>query len=180
MSSKNNSNIIGLLEFLADSIEQGKKVPITGKVIVDKNEVLEIIDEIMNFLPDEFKKAQWVMNEKDRILTEAKKEHEDMKIRTEQMIQQQVDTHDIVKEAEVKAQEIISRAQREAKEIRLGSRDYADKVLSDLENEMNEVSKQMINTIKIDVESITSKLYDDINKTSKSIRSNVKELRDMK
>lgn len=177
---KNNSNIIGLLEYLADLIEQGKKVPITGKVVVDKGELIEVIDEILNHLPDEFKKAQWVVNEKNRIISEAKKEHETMKEQTAEMMQKQVENHNIVKEAQLKAQEIVSLAQREAKEIRLNARDYADEILTQLEKEMEEVSATMVESIKTDVESITSKLYDDINKTSSSIRNNVKELRNMK
>lgn len=180
MSNNDRSDIIELLEYLQDLIEDAAKVPITGKVIVDKKEVMELIEQITNYLPDEFKKAKWVMNEKDRILSEAKKEHENIKNQTLDLMKKQVENHDIVKEAQIKAQDIISHAQREAKEIRLGARDYADEVLSQLENEIKESTSAALNKIKLDVEEMALKLSDDMEKTSSTIRSNVKELRDMK
>ena len=64
-------NIVELLEYLQDLIENSPKVPISGKTMVDRKEVLDVIDQIINYLPDQFKKAQWVMNERERILSEA-------------------------------------------------------------------------------------------------------------
>ena len=180
MSSADKANIIELLEYLQDIIEDAAKVPITGKVIVDKKEIIEIIEQITNYLPDEFKKAQWVMSEKDRILSEAKKENENIRAQTMDLMKKQIENHDIVKEAQLKAQDIISLAQREAKEMRLGARDYADEVLSQREREINETTNTALEKIKLDVEEMASKFTEDMNKTSSTIRSNVKELRDMK
>ena len=57
-------NVIELLEYLQEIVENSPKVPMTGKAMIDKKEIIEVIDQIINYLPDEFKKAQWVMNEK--------------------------------------------------------------------------------------------------------------------
>ena len=51
-------NIVELLEYLQDLIENSPKVPISGKTMVDRKEVLDVIDQIINYLPDQFKKAQ--------------------------------------------------------------------------------------------------------------------------
>ena len=72
-------DVIQLLEYLQEIIENAPKMPITGKVFIDKNEVLDIVDQIINYLPDEFKKAQWVLGEKERILNEANKEYDAIK-----------------------------------------------------------------------------------------------------
>lgn len=66
-------NIIELLEYLQDLVENSPKVPMSGKVMIDKREVVDVIDQIINYMPDQFKKAEWVMNERERILNEAKK-----------------------------------------------------------------------------------------------------------
>ena len=66
-------SVIELLEYLQDMVENSPKMPITGKTIIDKKEFDEVIDQIINYLPDQFKKAQWVVSEKERILEEAKK-----------------------------------------------------------------------------------------------------------
>ena len=114
-------NVIELLEYLQDMVESSPKMPITGKTIIDKKEFNEVIDQIINYLPDQFKKAQWVVNEKDRILQEAQKEFDNVKKETVEIMKQNVESHDIVREAKMRANEIIALAQRDAKAIRIST-----------------------------------------------------------
>lgn len=65
--------IFTLLEALEDILERSKKVPLSNRSIVDKEEILEIIKEIRIKLPDELKQAKWVKEERQRILLEARK-----------------------------------------------------------------------------------------------------------
>lgn len=173
-------NVIELLEYLQDIVESAAKVPITGKVVVDKKEVLEVVDQVINYLPDEFKKAQWVMTERERILGEAQKEYESVKKQTMDLLKKQVENHDIVKEANIRAQEVIASAQREAKAIRIGARDYADEILSQLEKEIEVKTTEILNIIKTNVETLATNMNDDMNKTAVTIRENIKELRSIK
>nr|WP_183279778.1 MULTISPECIES: ATPase [Clostridium] len=173
-------NVIELLEYLQDIVESAAKVPITGKVVVDKKEVLEVVDQVINYLPDEFKKAQWVMTERERILGEAQKEYESVKKQTMDLLKKQVENHDIVKEANIRAQEVIASAQREAKAIRIGARDYADEILSQLEKEIEVKTNEILNIIKTNVETLATNMNDDMNKTAVTIRENIKELRSIK
>ncbi|GKU24792.1 ATPase [Clostridium folliculivorans] len=178
--SKMEVNVIELLEYLQDIVESAAKVPITGKVVVDKKEVLEVVDQVINYLPDEFKKAQWVMTERERILGEAQKEYESVKKQTMDLLKKQVENHDIVKEANIRAQEVIASAQREAKAIRIGARDYADEILSQLEKEIEVKTNEILNIIKTNVETLATNMNDDMNKSAVTIRENIKELRSIK
>jgi cell division septum initiation protein DivIVA len=173
-------DVIQLLEYLQEIVENAPKMPITGKVFVDKNEVLDIVDQIVNYLPDEFKKAQWVLGEKERILNEANKEYEAVKKETVEMMRKQVENHDITKEATAKAQEILALAQRDAKTIRLGARDYADEILCQLDKEMEQKAHLMVQAIKGETDKFLQGVFKDISGTSNGIRENIKELRNMK
>ncbi len=172
--------VMQLLEYLQDIVESAPKVPITGKVLVDKKELTEVLDQIFNYLPDDIKKAQWIVSEKERIMAEAKKEYETIKNDTMDMIKKQVENHDITKEAQIKGQEIISAAQRDAKAIRLGARDYADEILCQLEKELELKTNEIINSIKVNVENLAVQLTEDISSSSSDIRENIKELRSIK
>lgn len=172
--------IMQLLEYLQDIVESAPKVPITGKVLVDKKELTEILDQIFNYLPDDIKKAQWIVGEKERIMAEAKKEYETVKKDTMDMLKKQVENHDITKEAQIKGQEIISAAQRDAKAIRLGARDYADEILCQLEKELDSKTQEIINCIKVNVEKMAVELTDDMSNSAQDIRENIKELRSIK
>lgn len=173
-------DVIKLIEYLQEIIDTSSKVPMTGKVMVDKKEVLEVIDKILNCLPAEFKKAQWVFEEKERILSEAIREAETLKKENVELLKRQIENHDITKEAKNRAQEIISSAQRDAKVMRLGARDYADEVLSQLEKEVNEHSEKMLNNVKGEMEKFLISINSEVSSTSNMIRENINELRNMK
>jgi cell division septum initiation protein DivIVA len=172
--------VIKLLEYLQEIFETSSKVPVTGKILVDRKEVMSIVDQIINYLPDEFKKAQWIVEEKERILGEVIQEASTMKKESIDILKKQIENHDVTKEAKLRAEEIISSAQRDAKSMRLGARDYADEILCQLEKEINEKGHQMVSNIKKQVESFVVSLSDEVTTDLDTIRDNIKELRNIK
>ena len=177
---KMDVNIIELLEYLQDLVENSSKVPMSGKVMIDKKEIIEVIDQIINYMPDQFKKAEWVMNERERILDEAKKEYDSVRKDTMTMMKQNVEKHDIVKEAKIRAEEIITSAQRDAKAIRLGSRDYSDEILTQLDKEIEEQKIKLIKSLQSSFESVAKNIDTSLSDACDVIKDNVKELRGMK
>lgn len=173
-------NIIELLEYLQDVVDNAPKVPMSGKVMLDKREILEVVDQIINYLPDQLKKAEWIMNEKERILNEAKKEYDSVKKETASMMRKNIENHNIVKEAKVRADEIIASAQRDAKAIRLGSRDYSDEILSQLDKEIENQKIKLITGLQANFEGVANEIDKTLNGVSLVIKDNVKELRSMK
>lgn len=177
---KMDVNSIELLEYLQDLVENSPKVPMSSKVMIDKREIVEVIDQIINYMPDQFKKAEWVMNERERILNEAKKEYDSVRKETMTMMKQNVENHDIVKEAKIRAQEIIASAQRDAKAIRLGSRDYSDEILTQLDKEIEEQKLKLIKSLQDSFELVAKEIDTNLTGACDVIKDNVKELRGMK
>ena len=173
-------NVIELLEYVQDLVENSPKVPMSGKVMIDKREIVEVLDQIINYMPDQFKKAEWVMNERERILNEAKKEYDSVRKETMTMMRQNVENHDIVKEAKVRSQEIITSAQRDAKAIRLGSRDYSDEILTQLDKEIEDQKIKLIKNLQDSFESVAKEIDSNLSNACEVIKDNVKELRGMK
>jgi len=176
---KIEDNILELLEYLEDIVETAPKVPITGKSVIDKKEVLEVIDQIINSLPDQFKKAQWVMNEKDRILKDAQKEYENVKKDTLEIMKRNVENHELVKEAKVRADEIIALAQRDSKAIRLGSREYSTEILAELDKEIEEKRDYLIQSMQKSFEMVAKEIDKNMSETGSKIKENISELRGM-
>jgi len=138
--------ILAILETLEDIIEKSVTVPILGKCLIDKEEILEIIKEIRLKLPDDIKQAKWVKEERQRILLDAQKEANNITKDAENKIASLVDEHEITKKAYDQANEIIANAQKNAREIRLGTREYADNVLVKVE----EILKDTLDVIQMD------------------------------
>ncbi|MBR6613227.1 MAG: ATPase [Clostridia bacterium] len=135
--------IFTLLENLEELVENGTKVPLSSKVLVDKDELSEILEEIRMKLPDELKQAKWVKEERQRIIMDAQKEADQIVKETETKIISLVDDHEITRQALAQKEEIIESADRVAREISEGTRQYADALLGRLE----EILKETLNVI---------------------------------
>ncbi|NMB14493.1 MAG: ATPase, partial [Gallicola sp.] len=116
-------DLIQLIEEMEDLMDGASTVPFSKKVMVDADEVLEILTEMREALPEEIKQAQWVTEEKERIVTEAEREadairkgaqkdadgmNKDAQKRFEALINE----HDITKQAEKYGEEIVSKAEQ--------------------------------------------------------------------
>ena len=132
--------IFTLLDTLEDILDRSKHVPFTEKGIVDKEEILEIIQEIRLKLPDELKQAKWIKEERGRILQEAEKEADDIVREAENRIISMIDEHEITRKAYAQKAEIIETANEMSREITKGTKDYADGILENLENAINDIN----------------------------------------
>lgn len=176
---KIDSSVYELLYYLQEMIENSAKMPITGKSLIDKKEFIEIIDQITNCLPDQIKKAQWILGEKDRILGEAQKEYDSVKRETIEILKQNVEGHDIVREAKLRANEIIALAQRDAKAIRLGSREYSSEILVQLDQEIEKQKIELIKSMQESFEKVAKDIDENLTKKGAIIKENIAELRTM-
>jgi len=138
--------LLELLEQMEEIVENGTGIPFSGgKCIVNRDEVLEIIQEIRLRLPDDMKQAKRIVEEKERIIDEAQQEAENILNNAESRIAALVDEHEITKQAYEQAEVIISNAKKNAREIRLGTREYADSILSKVE----EILEETLDVIKM-------------------------------
>ncbi|MDR7869906.1 MAG: ATPase [Tissierellaceae bacterium] len=132
-------DVLKLIDEIEDILEEGSPLPFSKKVMVDTEEILDIIKEIRIRLPDEIKQAAWIKDEKLRILAEAQKDADNMLNEAEFRLEELIDQEAITKAAKERAEEIITKAQSTAKEIRLGAMEYADSLLLETQEELKEV-----------------------------------------
>ncbi len=137
--------ILSVLEALEDLVEKSIAVPFTGKCMVSRDEILDVIQDIRLKLPDELKQANWVIEERTRILAEAQQEADNIIKGSDSRIAAMVDEHEISRKAYEQAEVIITNAKKNAREIRLGTREYADNIL----NKVEEILEDTLDVIKV-------------------------------
>lgn len=137
-------DVLKLIDEVEDIIEAGTSVPFSGKVMVDKVELLEIIKDIRIRLPDEIKQASWIKEERQRILAEAQKDADTMVEQGQHKLEELIEQEEVTRRAVERAEQIVNKAQTHAKEIRLGSVDYADNLLLEQQEKLKELI-QLIN-----------------------------------
>ncbi len=125
-----------IIESIEEKIDSCPTIPFWGRGIIDKDELLDMLQEMKNKLPEELSQAKWVNNERQRIINDAQKRAETMVRETEEKIAAMVNEHDITQQAYAKANQIVDSAQQNSREIRLGANQYADDVLRALEEEL--------------------------------------------
>ncbi len=140
--------IFTLLETLEEALENSKTIPFSGKSVVEKEELLDIIKEIRIKLPDELKQAKWVKEERGRILVEAQKEADDIVKEAENRIISMIDEHEITRKAYEQKAQIIETANEMSREISKGTKDYADNLLEKLEVVLEDALKTVQNNRK--------------------------------
>ena len=123
--------ILSVMETLEDAIERAISIPFTGKCVVNREEILEIIQDIRLKLPDDLKQAKWVSEERSRILAEAQQEADNIINSAGRKEFAMVDEHKTCRKAYEQA-EGDYKCEENARN-RLGTREYADNILNKVE-----------------------------------------------
>ena len=130
-------DVLNLIDEIEDILEDSSSIPFSGKVMVDKEEILEIIKEIRIKLPDEIKQAAWIKDERQRILAEAQKEADTIVNEAKSHLEELIDEDEITRNAKERGLEIVTKAQNNAKEIRIGAMEYADNLLVETQENLS-------------------------------------------
>lgn len=124
--------VLQLLEELEEIAENSSKVPLTGKALVDADDILEIIKEIRIELPEELQRAQWINDERNRLISEAENERSIMLADARAQADAMIDRDDITNRARVKAEEIISNADLQSRNLKMRTYEYLDNVMNSM------------------------------------------------
>ena len=127
-------DVVELIDSLEDAIERGATVPLMGKAMLDRDELLDILQEIRLQLPDDLKQAKWVKEERQRILAEAQKEANNIIKGAEEKIVSMINEHEITKQSYEKAKTIENNSRKRSLEIKNGTTAYVEEMLSNAES----------------------------------------------
>ncbi|MEG1500364.1 MAG: ATPase [Clostridiales bacterium] len=123
-------NILGEME---ESIAGASRIPLTGKVLIDGDLVLEYVDKIYAVLPEELKQARQVLDQSDKLLesmeSQGKRILDDARRQSASLVQES----EIVKEAQLQAEQLRLSAEKDANDFQQEAVNYADDLLQQLE-----------------------------------------------
>lgn len=164
--------VLDLLDEIEDIVETGSTVPLTSKIMIDGNELLEIVKEIRLGLPDDIQQAKWVKDEKTRILSEAKSEYEKIIIEAKKQADFLVDSSDITLKAQKKADFINNAAEEYAKMLKMKTYDYLDRIIYDMQGRLDELNMKYFGEMYTNLE----KSFENIGSMLQGNREELKEL----
>lgn len=133
-------DILELISELEEKIDSSLEIPFIKKAFVNKEELMNLIGDISLQLPDEVRMAKQIAEDRTRILADAQKQADLIIKNAEQKIISMVDEHEITKRATEQADEIVAKAQKNARDIRIGTLEYSDNMLAQLDNSLKAMS----------------------------------------
>ena len=142
-------DILQLIDRLEELFNDAKAVPFTHNVVVDEDKMLELIDQMRIAIPEEVKKAQQLVAQRDRVMAQAQEEAN----RTLQIARDKADQYVqkdmIVQEAQRRAEQIISQARGEAEATRVDADNYVIDTLMQLQDQIAKLSNQVSNGVRM-------------------------------
>src|SRR3972149_11343160 len=125
-------DVLVLIDKLDDLVHGASTFPMTDKVMIDRDEIYDLLDQMRATIPEEIKQARWIVKERQEMLAEARREADRIIGDAREQAVREASQTEIVKLAEKQAQDIVEDARRQARETRLEMEDWADQILSTL------------------------------------------------
>jgi cell division septum initiation protein DivIVA len=142
-------DILHLVDRLEELFNNSKPIPLTHNVMVDENAFMDIIDQMRISIPDDIKKAQQIMAQKDRILAQAQEEANRTVTIAREKSEKMVEKSDVFQAAQAKIDLLAEEARKNATQIQSDADSYVVETLQKLQSELDKVSNQVQNGIKV-------------------------------
>ncbi len=141
-------DILHLVDRLEELFNESRPIWFTHSVAVDEERLLDIIDQMRVSIPEEIKKAQQILAQRDRILAQAQEEANRTLALARERSDALLERDPIVQSAQSRADQIVEQARLEGDSTRREADDYVLTTLSKLESEMERLLNQARNGIR--------------------------------
>ena len=141
-------DILQLIDRLEELFNDAKAVPFTHNVIVDEDRMLELIDQMRISIPEEVKKAQQVVAQRDRVMAQAQEEANRTLDIARQKADQLTQKDMIAQEAQRRAEQILAQARADAEATRIDADNYVVDNLMQLQDQLARLTNQVNNGVR--------------------------------
>lgn len=140
-------DILHLIDRLEELFNESHSIPFTHNVIVDEDRMLDLIDQMRVAIPEEVKKAQQLLAQRDRLIAQAQEEANRTLALAREKSEQMVERDSIVQSAQARAELIVDKIRADADITRLEADKYVIDTLTHLEMELDRLLNQVRNGI---------------------------------
>jgi F0F1-type ATP synthase membrane subunit b/b' len=121
------------LDQITEMVESAKSMPLSASVLVNKTEILALLDELRAALPDELREAQWVIKDRDDVIDGGRKEADRIVADARTEAARLVSRTEVMQTAAKEAERVVEEANETARKMRLDVEDYVDAKLANFE-----------------------------------------------
>ncbi len=133
--------VVALLRTVIDIIANAKPLPLSSSVRIESAEVLDLLDEAVERLPEELRQARWLLKEREEFLAKVEREGDEILEEARNRAEKLVARQEIVRNAKLQAQRTIEAAEAEARKQKHAAEDWCDQHLARFEIMLDRVAK---------------------------------------
>ena len=142
MTDRNTEDIIGALY---DLVQDARSMPLAAdKCILERDKVLDMLDEIIAQLPHELKQSRTIVESRNELISQARREAETIIRQAQEQAKEMVTRESIYIEAKKRSEELVGQTQARIDALKKASNEYMDEALRRTE----EVIAQSLNNVR--------------------------------
>ncbi|MFZ9676630.1 MAG: hypothetical protein EBX99_07950 [Acidimicrobiia bacterium] len=130
-----------LLRRAIDIIATAPNMPLSSTPRIDRDVIIEILEEALHRLPNELREARWMMKQREEFVARTRREADELidaaKVQAERFVQRS----EVVRAAEQRARQIVEAAEDESRRLKNETEDFLDQRLASFEILLDKLSK---------------------------------------
>lgn len=144
MSDRNTEDIIGALY---DLVQDARSMPLAAdKCILERDRVLDMLDEIIAQLPGELKQSRTIVESRNELISQARREAEGILSEAREKAKQMVTREAIYAEAKKRSEELVGQTQNRINQLRKAGNEYMDESLRQTEEVISKALAEVRDT----------------------------------
>lgn len=126
----NDRNIEDIIGALYDMVQDARSMPLAAdKCILERDRVLDMLDEIIAQLPSELKQSRTIVESRNELISQARREAEGILRQAQEQAKQLVTKEAVYVEAKRRSEEMVGQTQDKINQLRKAGNDYMDDAL---------------------------------------------------
>jgi hypothetical protein len=130
-----------LLRRAVDIIATAPTMPLSSSPRIDRDEIIELLEEALARLPDELRQARWMLKERQEFVAKTRREADELleaaRVQAERMVQRT----EVVRAAEQRARQVMETASNDSRRLKLETEDFLDQRLGSFEILLDKLAK---------------------------------------
>ncbi|MEP7059752.1 MAG: hypothetical protein ABI828_03385 [Actinomycetota bacterium] len=127
------SDLAARLAGLEEMVREAKSMPLSSSALLNRDEVLELLQQMQEELPEEIKQARWVVKDREDLLAKARDESERIVAQAHEDQLKMARREEVVERARAEAERILEEAEDDSRRVRKEAEDYVDAKLAQFE-----------------------------------------------
>lgn len=130
-----------ILRRTIDIVATAPSMPLSSSPRIDRDEVIELLEDALVRLPDEIRQARWMLKERQEFLDKTKREADELLGAARQQAERMVQRTEVVRAAEARARQVIDAAEEETRRLKNETEDFLDQRLGSFEILLDRLTK---------------------------------------